>query len=147
MKKVAICGVLTVLCIVATILLRKPMDNAELDYQEVKAYVVSSQTKQETVRSKYSTSTRKVYEVIVRYEGKEYKLKNAHNSYSYRAGQNATAYLYKGNLYANTEGVRNASPAGIAYNVALIASFAMFLITMLLLTKVGQKKKQNPPQE
>ena len=35
MKKVWICGIITVLCIIATVLLRKPMDNAELDYQEV----------------------------------------------------------------------------------------------------------------
>ena len=106
MKKVWICGIITVLCIIATVLLRKPMDNAELDYQEVQVRVVSSESK----------------------------------SYSYLEGRDVTAYLYNGKLYANEEGVRSASTEGIAYSVALIASFGMFVATMVMLSKSGQKK-------
>ena len=140
MKKVWICGIITVLCIIATVLLRKPMDNAELDYQEVQVRVVSSESKERTVRTQYSTSRQTVYEVIVRYEGKEYELKNVHNSYSYLEGRDVTAYLYNCKLYANEEGVRSASTEGIAYSVALIASFGMFVATMVMLSKSGQKK-------
>lgn len=116
------------------------MDNAELDYQEVQVRVVSSESKERTVRTQYSTSRQTVYEVIVRYEGKEYELKNVHNSYSYLEGRDVTAYLYNGKLYANEEGVRSASTEGIAYSVALIASFGMFVATMVMLSKSGQKK-------
>ena len=44
MKKVIVCGVLTVLCIVATVLLRGPMGNADLEYTEVEATVISSES-------------------------------------------------------------------------------------------------------
>ena len=140
MKKVWICGIITVLYIIATVLLRKPMDNAELDYQEVQVRVVSSESRERTVRTQYSTSRQTVYEVIVRYEGKEYELKNVHNSYSYLEGRDVTAYLYNGKLYANEEGVRSASTEGIAYSVELSASCGMFVATMVMLSKSGQKK-------
>ena len=41
MKKVIVCGVLTVLCIVATVLLRGPMGNADLEYTEVEYRVLT----------------------------------------------------------------------------------------------------------
>lgn len=140
MKKVAVCAVIMVLCIIATVLLRKPMDNADLDYQEVTVRVVSSETRERTVKTQYSTSHQTIYDVRVLYEGKEYDLKNAHNTYSYPKGKDVTAYLSNGKLYANIEGVRSGSPAGIAYSAALLASFGMFIVTMLMLAKAGQKK-------
>lgn len=140
MKKVAVCAVIMVLCIIATVLLRKPMDNAELNYTEVKVRVVSSETHQKTIRTQSSTSYQTTYEVTVLYNGKEYDLKNVHDSYSYREGKDVTAYLSNGKLYANIEGVRNASPAGIAYSAALLGSFGMFIVTMLMLARTGQKK-------
>jgi len=146
MKKAGICALLMVLCIIATVLLRKPMENAEVDYTEVQVQVVSSEAKTQTARTKYSTSTQTVYEVIVRYQGKDYELKNAHNAYSYVKGRTVTAYLYNGNLYANIEGVQNATPQGTAYSVALFCSFGMFIITMVMLAKVPPKKKV-PPQQ
>lgn len=141
MKKVWICGVLTVLCIVAAVFLRISMSNAELDYEEVKAMVLSSATQQTTVRTRYSESSMSTHKIRVMYEGKEYDLKNAHNSYSYREGSMVTAYLSNGKLYANEEGVRNASPAGIAYFAALFGSIGMFIITMVVMTKAGNKRK------
>lgn len=140
MKRVAVCAVIMVLCIIATVLLRKPMENADLDYKEVTVFVVSSETRNTTVRTQYSSSHLTTHDVRVLYEGKEYELKNAHDTYSYREGTSVTAYLSNGKLYANIEGVRNGSPAGIAYFAALFGSFGMFIATMLMLAKTGQKK-------
>lgn len=142
MKKVIVCGILTVICIVAAVLLRAPMDNAELNYEEVQVLVVSSETKERVIKTGYSKSNLTTYEITVNYNGKDYELKNAHDSYSYRKGSMVKAYLSHGNMYANLEGVRNSTPEGIAYFVALVGAFVMFIITMLLLTKVGQKKPQ-----
>ena len=142
MKKVSVCGIITVICIVAAILLRKPMADAKLDYTEVSVEVVSSQTKETTVRSGNTRSKMTTYEVVVRYMGKEYELKNAHNSYSYRQGATVTAYLAGDKLYANVEGVRNATPAAYAYFTALIASFAMFFVTICLWADAAQKKRR-----
>ena len=140
MKKVIVCGIITVLFIIATVILRKPMDNAKLDYSEVKVQVVSSETKEKVVKTRYSRTNLTEHEVVVRYNGEKYDLHNAHNSYSYREGSTVTAYLSNGKLYANVEGVRNASPMGIAYFVALLGSFGMFIITMVVLSKSGRKR-------
>ena len=93
MKKVIVCGVLTVLCIVATVLLRGPMGNADLEYTEVEATVISSEAVERTVRTRYSTSRQTVYEVVVRYDGENYDLINAHNAYSYQEGKTVKVYL------------------------------------------------------
>lgn len=140
MKKVWLCGTLTVLCIIAAVFLRKYMDDADLDYSKVQVRVISSETTRRRVRTKYSTSYQTVYDVKVSYQGEEHELKNCHDSYSYRKGQDVTAYLYNGKLYANEEGVRSASVVGIAYFVALFASIGLFVLTFVLLSKA--KKKQ-----
>lgn len=142
MKKVIVSSILMVICIVAAVLLRGSMDNAELDYEEVQVMVLSSETKNTVVKTGYSRSNLTTYEITVSYGGKEYELKNAHDSYSYRKGSMVKAYLSHGKMYANLEGVRSSTPEGIAYFVALIGAFAMFIITMILLTKVGKKKPQ-----
>lgn len=140
MKKVFICWAVMALCIVAAVLLRKPAANAKLDYKEVKALVVSSETRQ--IRNKYSSTTQTKYEIVVRYEGKEYDLKNANNAYSYREGQYVTVYLSGGKLYANLEGVRSATPLGIACSVATAGAFLMFILSMVMLAKTGQQGKE-----
>lgn len=141
-KAAAVCGVLTVVFIIATVFFRKQMDSADLDYTEVKVQVVSSETKNTKVKTKYSSSTMTTYEVVVRYEGKEYDLKNAHNSYSYRKGATVTAYFSGGKMYANIEGIRTTSPMGIAYFVGLFGSFGLFFAALMLLAKDSDRKKK-----
>ena len=141
-KAAAICGVLTVVFIIATVFLRTKMDNAELSYEEVKVQVLSSETKQTKVKTKYSSSYQTTYEIKVLYDGKEYDLKNAHNSYSYRKGATVTAYLAYGKMYANIEGVRTSSPFGIAYFVGLFGSFGLFFASLMLLAKDSDRKKK-----
>ena len=101
MKKVWICGIIMVICIVAAVLLRGPMDNADIDYTEVKVQVVSSETKETDIKVGNSRSTMTTYDIVVSYQGQNYDLKNAHDSYSYRKGATVTAYLSNGKMYAN----------------------------------------------
>ena len=142
MKKVWVCGIIMIICIVATVLLRGPMDNADIDYTEVKVQVVSSETKETNIKVGNSTSTMTTYDIVVSYMGKDYDLKNAHNSYSYREGATVTAYLSNGKMYANVEGVQTSTPVATAYFVALIGSFVMFLVTMCLWANVAQQKRR-----
>ena len=142
MKKVYVCGIITVICIAAAVLLRKPMADAKLDYTEVSVEVVSSETKETTVRNGSTRTKMTTYDIVVRYMGEEYELKNAHNSYSYRQGATVTAYLSGGKIYANVEGVRNATPVAYAYFTALIGSFVMLFVTCGIWANAAQKKRK-----
>lgn len=141
MKKVYICLGVMVVLIVAAVFLRKAANNAELDYEKVKVRVVSSEDRSKSIRVNGSTSTIHEYDIVVSYLGKEYDLKNAHNTYSYREGSEVEVYFANGKMYADEDGVRNGTVAGKAYLVAVGGAFAMFIASMLLLSKVGSKKK------
>ena len=78
MKKVYISGIITILCIVATVLLRILMDNTDVEYTEVQAEVVSVTAKETTIRGKYTRHTSTKYEVIVSYMGENYELQNVY---------------------------------------------------------------------
>lgn len=142
MKKVLALGILTIIFIVGTVYFRIEMDNAELDYTEVQAIVVSSETVTKTVRSRYSTSTIKEYEIVVRYEGKDYDLINAHDSYSYREGSIVKVLMANNKMYANEEGIRTTSYVGTAYFVGLIGSFILFMVTLCVWAQVAQNRKR-----
>lgn len=132
MKRNAIISIIVMLlCIIATVGLRIAVDRAATDYSEVKVTVVSSETKQEKVLGKRQT----VYEVIVRYEGKKYELKNAHGTAAYRPGREVTAFLSNGKLYANIEGVKTSTPLAMVYFGFLFASFAMIIVTITMIGK------------
>ena len=146
MKKVWVLGILTIVFIVATVFLRQRMDNAELEYTEVQATVISSDTIHKTVKTQYSSSDITEYKIVVRYEGKDYDLINAHNSYSYREGSTVTVLKANGKLYANEEGVRTSSPVGTAYFVGLIGSFVLFLATVCTWAQVAQNKRRQAKQ-
>ncbi|MCM1193924.1 MAG: penicillin-binding protein [Butyrivibrio sp.] len=147
MKKVYVCGIITILCIAAAILLRGPMDNAALDYTEVSARVLSSETNTTRIRSGNTRTSMTSYDVLVSYGGKEYELKNAHNSYSYREGATVTAYLSNGKLYANVEGIRSSTPVAYAYFAALIGSFVMFFVTICLWANAAQQRRNEKKQQ
>ena len=142
MKKVWALGIITVIFIVATVLLRGPMANADVEYEEVKVTVVSAEKNTTTIRTGYSRSTTTSYDIVVSYMGKNYDLKNAHDTYSYREGSTVTAYLSNGKLYANVEGVRNSTFAATAYFVALIGSLVMFFIFICTWANVAQNKRR-----
>ncbi|MCM1063238.1 MAG: penicillin-binding protein [Eubacterium sp.] len=147
MKKVWAFGIITGILIVAAVLLRGPMANADVEYEEVKVTVVSSDTVQTTYRTGYSRSTTTEYEIKVLYQGKEYDLKNAHNAYSYREGSTVTAYLSNGKLYANVEGVQTSTPVATAYFVALIGALVMFFVFICTWSSEAQKKRRARKEE
>ena len=142
MKKVFALGILTIIFIVATVYFRIEMDNSDLEYTEVKALVVSSETITKTVKSGYSTSTITEYEIVVRYEGKDYDLINAHNSYSYKEGSTVTVLMSNNKMYANEEGIRTSSYVGTAYFVGLIGSFILFMVTLCVWAQVAQNRRR-----
>lgn len=147
MKRVWICLGAMVVFIIAAVFLKKAAKNTELDYEEVMARVVSSDSYQKRVRINGKTTTSTVYEIVVSYGGKEYDLKNAHNTYSYREGSTAKVYFSNGKMYADVEGVRSDTLAGKAHFVAVIGAFAMFILSMVFLTKVEKKSGGGPLQK
>lgn len=140
MKKVYVSLVLTIFCIVAAVYSRGAMDNTEVEYTEVEVTVVSSETKERTVKTGSSRSTITSYEIVVSYMGQNYDLENAHNSYSYLKGATVKAYLANGKMYANVEGVRNSTPAAIVYFSTLIGSFVLFMVTICWWANEVQRK-------
>lgn len=142
MKKVWVLGIITVIFIVATVVLRGPMSNTDVAYETVKVTVISSEKNETTIKVGNSRSEMTTYDIVVSYGGKEYDLKNAHDTYSYREGSTVTAYLSNGKMYANVEGVQNSSPAATAYFVALIGSFVMFLIFVCTWANVAQNRRR-----
>lgn len=135
MKRNAIISVIVMLlCIITTVGLRFAVDRADTDYSEVKVTVVSSETKQKKVLGKRQT----VYEVIVRYEGQKYELKNTHGTAAFQPGREVTAFLSGGELYANIEGVKTSTPIAMVYFGFLFASFAMVIVTITLISKARQ---------
>lgn len=135
MKTKAIISVVALLlCIAVTVGLRIANDRADTAYDEVKVTVVSSETTKKKVLTRWQT----VYEVIVSYEGKDHELKNTHGTYDYLPGQEATAFLSGGELYANVEGVRTSTPLATVYFVFLFASFGMIVVTLSAVSKARQ---------
>ena len=140
MKKVYLCGILTVTGVILTVLLRVFMDSADVSYTEVEVQVVSAETVDTTVRVGRARSTMTSYEIIVNYEGENYELQNAHDTYSYQQGSTVSAYLSNGELYANIEGVQTSTPIATAYFVALFGSFVLFFVTLYLWQQERNKK-------
>ena len=134
-KKTIILMIVTVLCITATVMLKKAVDNSEPEYTEVKALVLSS----ESVYKKILGKKQLFHEVIVIYQGQEYELENAHNNYSFVPGRQVTAYLSGEKLYANIEGVKTSTGLATTYFVCLFASFAMVIVSLSSLGKTRTK--------
>jgi len=139
-KKIIIVWVAFALCVIVAVILWFVVNNSEVEYEEVKATVVSSETKQIVNRKRHSTTN--LYEVKVRYDGKTYDLENAHNSYSYQSGKSVTAYLANDRMFANVEGVKTSTPVSTAYYIFLIGSFVMLIGAATYTANVCQKKKQ-----
>ena len=137
-KKTAVLSILTVLCIAATVALWFAVNNQDLEYEEVKATVVSS----DSGYRKIAGSRQIYYDVEVEYAGKTYDLKNVHSSAAYMPGREVTAYSANGNLYANVEGVNTSTPVAITYFIFLIGSVALLIYTLTYICKAHEKKKE-----
>lgn len=137
-KKSTVLVLITVICLIATVVLWFAMNRTAVEYTEVKAKVLSSETKTRKIKK---TGTRQTYyEVSVEYDGKTYDLKNVHNGYS--VGRDETVYLSKGNLYADVAGVKTSTPVATVYFVFLFGTFAMIFVSASSLSKDKANKKK-----
>lgn len=139
-KIVILLGVAFVVSLVLTVYFRIQMDNQELEYEEVKVWVVSTDTGTVKVKTGYSSSTTTRYIVTVRYDGEIYDLKNVHSLSGYSEGKTVKAYLSNGKMYANMEGVNTSTPTAYAYFGFLIASFILFMAFACSIPYLFKKK-------
>lgn len=138
-NKTLISGIAALLCLIATVFLWFAVNNENPEYEEVNATVISSQSGYRKV-----AGTRQAYyKVKVEYEGKEYDLQNVYSSAPYRTGNEVTVYSANGNLYANTAGVKTATPLATVYFIFLFGTFIMFGIWVTLWSKSHKKNKAN----
>lgn len=129
-----------VLCVAITIGLWFAMNKTELNYKEVEAKVVSSETKR--LKNKKNGSSYDFYEVKVEYEGKEYELGNVHSAASYYKGKKVKAYLSNDKLYANIEGVKTSTSIATLYFIFLFGSFGMLILASMYTSKLSQDAKK-----
>lgn len=138
-NKTAIMWIITVVCLVLTIVFWFLMNNAEISYEEVTAIVTDTSSKD--VVNKKTGSRTTFYEVKVSYEGEEYELQNVHGLSGYYEGKSVKALLSNGKLYANVEGIKSTSPVAIVYFVFLFGTFAMFIVSTTYMAKAKAKKQ------
>ena len=124
-KSYIILGAITIFCVIITIALRIFMNNMEVNYEEVNVTVISSESHLKRV----GKSRQRVYEVKVKYEDNTYDLENVHDTYSYVEGDQITAYLSNGKLYANIEGVRTSTPLSSVYFIFVFISLILVIGT------------------
>lgn len=136
-SKTIISGIATLLCLAATVFLWFAVNNENPEYEEVKATVISSQSGYR----KIAGSRQAYYKVKVEYAGKEYELQNVYSSAPYRSGNEVTVYSANGSLYANTAGVKTATPLATVYFIFLFGTFIMFGIWVTFLSKNHKKNK------
>lgn len=142
-KLVILMGLGFVVCLVLTIVFRILMDNQDLEYEEVEVRVVSTDSESVKVKTRYSSTTTTKYIVKVRYEGKEYDLENVHGLSGFWEGKTVKAYLSRGKLYANIEGVNTSTPVAYGYFGFLIASFILFIVFICNTPYLFKKKEEN----
>lgn len=136
-KKAMLMWILFVVCVIGTVGLRYLSDREDVEYEEVTATVISAE--EHVLENRKTNSSYTSYDITVEYEGEEYALKNAHNVYEYRSGREITAYLSRGNLYANIEGVESSTPLFYAYFAFLVASVVMLGVAINESVKAKQK--------
>lgn len=139
-NKVAIMWIVTVICLILTIVFWFLMNNVEIHYQEVTAIVTDTSSK--NVVNKKTGSRTTFYEVKVKYDGKEYELQNVHGLSGYYKGKSVKALLSNGKLYANVEGIKSTSPIAIVYFIFLFGTFAMLIISATYTSKLKTKKQE-----
>ena len=102
--------IITVICLILTIVFWFLMNKMEVKYEEVTATVTSTSTKEAV--NKNTKNRTPFYEVKVEYNGKEYELQNVHGLSGYE-GKSVKALLANDKLYANVEGIKSTSPIAI----------------------------------
>ena len=138
-NKVAILWIITGVCLILTIVFWFLMNKSEVSYEEVTAIVTDTSTKE--VVNKKTGSRTTFYEVKVKYDGKEYDLKNVHGLTGYSEGRSVKALLSNDKLYANIEGIKSTSPVAIIYFIFLFGTFIMLFVAATYSSKLKQNKE------
>ena len=133
-KKVILLWIITVICLILTVVFWFLSKNTNVKYEKVKATVINSSSK--VVTNKNTKSKVTFYAVTVKYSGKEYDLKNVHSLSGYSKGSLVDAYLSNGKLYANVEGVTSSTPISMIYFAFLISTLILFIGTPMYMAKV-----------
>lgn len=139
-NKSVIMWIITVICFILTIVFWFLMNNAEIQYEEVTAYVLD--TSSDTIVNKKTGSRTTFYKVRVKYEGEEYDLQNVHSLSQYSEGKSVKALLSNGKLYANEEGIKSTSPIAIIYFIFLFGTFGMVILSSMYMSKTKAKKQE-----
>lgn len=137
-KKSTIFWLITAFCLAATVGLWFAVNGEKVEYTEVEATVVRA----DTYYRKIAGTKRAVYEVTVRYNGATYELENVYGTAGYISGRNITAYEANGHLYANVAGVKTSTPLSTVYFVFLFGTFGLFGVSVYLMSKEQQRKKE-----
>jgi len=132
---------ITGLCLILTIVFWFWMNKVEVKYEEVTAVVTTTSSREVVNKNTHNRTT--FYEVKVKYENKEYELKNVHGLAGYNKGTKVKALLANGKLYANIEGIKSTSPVAIIYFVFLFSTFGMVMASATYMSKVKNKKLEN----
>ncbi len=136
-KKAILMWILFVACVIATIAARYIADREEVSYEEVSVKVVSAENKR--VRNRSTGTTYTSCEVIVKYNGENWDLKNAHSASSYLPGREVTAYLSHGSLYADVAGARSSTPLFYTYFAFLVGSIVMLCVALTYTSKARRE--------
>ncbi len=131
---------LTGLCLILTIVFWFFMNKVEIEYEEVRAVVTDTSTKEVVNKKTHNRTT--FYEVKVEYEGKEYELQNVHGLSGYYKGKDVKALLSNDKLYANEEGIKSTSPTAIVYFIFLFGTFGMLMLSATYTSKMKKKEKE-----
>lgn len=140
-NKVALMWILTVICLVLTIVFWFFMNNTEVKYEEVTAVVTNTSSREVVNKKTHNRTT--FYKVKVEYKGKEYELHNVHGLAGYYKGKSVKALLSNNKLYANVEGIKSTSFVAIVYFVFLFGTFAMVMASATYMAKIKENKLKN----
>ena len=139
-NRVALMWIITLICLILTIIFWFLMNNAEVKYEEVTAKVINTSSKEVVNKNTQNRTT--FYEVKVEYNGKEYELKNVHGLSGYYKGKSIKVFLANEKLYANVEGIKSTSFVAIIYFIFLFTTFAMLMVSATYMSKVKTKKQE-----
>ena len=139
-KKIIILWSIFAICLVITIALWFAMNKQEISYEEVQVTVLSAKTEEIVNRKTGSRTT--FYKVKVRYNGEEYDLENAHNTYMYPQGKTVKAYLSNNRIFADEAGVKTSTPLAITYFTFLLVTFVMLMLIPWYMSKLKQDSKE-----
>ncbi len=144
--------ILMVVSIIATCVLHNKVDNQDIQYEAVKATVISAESKREQNRSGgYYT-----YYVTVEYEGVRYDLINVKSGEltKYEALANLkpetqndnpyfdnTVYLSNGKMYSNVEGIKTDSKEFDWKLIAMGGIVVFFTLLLVCLEDIRNRKK------